>query len=395
MNKNTLQVALDAILQQTAGRHGGVPGVVAMLTDREGNFYEGAAGVRALNNEQDMTTDSVFALFSTTKAMTGVCALQLLEEGLLDLADPVSRYLPAARDLQVLDGFDNDGKPLTRPPKREITVRDLMLHTAGFSYEFFSAEDLRYRTAMGIPTIVSCTPESFNSVLLHDPGERWSYGVNIDWLGRIVEVLRGKRLGEVMHERLFEPLGMRDIGFTMTADMQARLVTVHDRAENGTLSPLPDLILPQPPAMDCGGHGLYGTVGEYMKFIRMVLNDGMGSHGRVLNPETVALMSSDGLAAMGLSSTGWQSSIPSLSNNGEFFAGIDKGWAHTFMTNRARTPSGRPAGSLMWAGLANTFFWIDRQTGIGGYWATQILPFQDCVSYPGFVEFESATYQYQ
>eukprot|EP01041_Mallomonas_annulata_P023596 gene23596-44140_t len=146
--------------------------------------------------------------------------------------------------------------------------------------------------------------------------------------------------------------------------------------------------------MDMGGHGLYATVGEYMKFIRMILNDGAGPNGRVLKAETVQQMSQDGLAALGLSVGGWTTSIPSLSNTGEFFPGTAKGWAYTFMTNRKRTPSGRPANSLMWAGLANSFYWIDRSSGIGGYWATQILPFQDAAAYPGFVERETAGYHH-
>ncbi len=395
MNQKKLEAALDAVLDQTAHRHGGAPGVVAMATDRTGNFYEGAAGTRELGQDSPMTTDAVFAIFSTTKALAGTCILQLVEEGKIALSDPARKYVPEIAELQVLDGFDADGQPRTRAPKREITVNDLMLHTSGLCYEFFSHDDVKYRTAKNIPSVVSCSFESIRTVLLHDPGERWTYGVNIDWLGRIVEQQRGKRLGEVMKERIFEPLAMQDIGFTMSDSMKARRVTIHDRAADGKLTPLPDLVLPQPPPMDCGGHGLYATVGEYMKFIRMVLNDGAGPNGRVLKPESVAQMAKDGLSAMGLSSTGWTTSIPSLSNDGEFFPGTDKGWSYTFMTNREPTPSGRPAGSLMWAGLANCFFWIDRQTGIGGYWATQILPFQDCASYPGFVEFETAVYHHR
>lgn len=393
MNQSKLQRTLDALLHQSVHRHGGVPGVVAMVTDRNGNLYEGAAGTRELGNPaMSMCTDAVFAIFSTTKAMTVTCALQLIEEGLLSLEDPVDRYLPEINELQVLTGFDAAGQPQTRAPQRKITVNDLFLHTSGLSYEFFSAADLQYRTAKGVPTIVSCTFDSMRSVLLNDPGERWSYGVNIDWLGRIVEKIRGKRLGEVMRERLFAPLNMVDIGFTMTPQMVGRRVTIHDRSEHGQLTPLPDLVLPQPPEMDCGGHGLYATVGECMKFIRMILNDGMGTGGRVLKPETIALMGKDGLAELGLSSTGWTTSIPSLSNSGEFFAGQDKGWSYSFLINRETTPTGRPAGSMMWTGLANCFFWIDRQTGIGAYWASQILPFQDAVAYPSFVEFESAVY---
>lgn len=342
-----------------------------------------------------MTTDSVFAIFSTTKALTGVCAMQLVEEGRLRLDDPAGKYLPEIDELQVLEGFDDAGQPRTRPPKRPITINDLMLHTSGLCYEFFSADDLKYRTARGIPTVVACNFDSIRTVLLHEPGAAWTYGVNIDWLGRIVEQLRGQRLGAVMAERIFGPLDMKDIGFGLTESMRQRRVTIHDRAADGKLTPLPELALPDPPSMDMGGHGLYATVGEYMKFIRMILNDGAGPHGRVLQTETVEAMSRDGLAAMGLSAGPWTTSIPSLSNSGEFFAGTPKGWAYTWMTNRERTPSGRPANALMWAGLANCFYWIDRASGIGGYWATQILPFQDAAAYPGFVEFETAIYHHR
>lgn len=386
-----IRSAADAVLAYTVGRAGGAPGVVAMATDRQGNVYEGAAGKRELGKDQPMTTDTVFALFSTTKAIAGTCAMQLVEEGKIALQDEARKYVPEIAGLQVLEGFDQAGQPITRAPKRQITVNDLMLHTSGLSYEFFSDDDLKYRTVKNIPTVVSCTFDSIRTVLLHDPGERWTYGVNIDWLGRIVEAQRGMRLGEVMRQRIFEPLGMNDIGFTMTASMKARRATIHDRAQDGKLSALPDLALPQPPEMDCGGHGLYGSIGDYMKFIRMILNDGAGPHGRVLQASTVERMCQDGLTEFG--STGWKTSIPSLSNDGEFFPGLRKGWAYTFMTNREDTPSGRPADSLMWAGLANTFYWIDRKTGVGGYWGSQILPFQDIASYPGFVDFETAVYR--
>ncbi len=271
-------------------------------------------------------------------------------------------------------------------------VNDLMLHTSGLCYEFFSHDDLKFRTAKNIPTVVSSSFASIRTVLLHDPGERWTYGVNLDWLGRIVEQQRGKRLGDVMKERIFAPLGMNDIGFTMNESMQARRAVLHDRAADGKLTPLPDLILPQPPEMDMGGHGLYASVGDYMKFIRMVLNDGAGPNGRVLKAETIATMVKNGLPA-GVTSGGWKTSIPSLSNDGEFDPGVTKTWAYTFQRNEEETPSGRPAGSLMWAGLGNLFYWIDRKNGVGGFWGSQILPFQDVASYPGFVDFEAAVYR--
>ena len=390
----TIKQAADTILNYSVNRAGGVPGVVAMATDRTANFYEGSAGKRALGNDQAMTLDSVMAIFSTTKALTGTCIMQLVEEGKIRLDDAASKYVPEIAELQVLDGFDAAGQPRTRPAKREITVNDLMLHISGLCYEFFSDDDLKYRTAKGIPTVVSSSFASIRTVLLHEPGERWTYGPNIDWLGRIVEQQRGKRLGEVMAERVFGPLGMQDIGFMMSDSMKARLAVLHDRAQDGKLTPLPDLILPQPPEMDMGGHGLYASVGEYMKFIRMFLNDGAGPNGRVLKAETVEQMSKNGLPG-NLTSGGWKTSIPSLSNDGEFDPGITKTWAYTFQRNEEPAATGRPAGSLSWAGLGNLFYWIDRKNGIGGFWGSQILPFQDVASYPGYVDFEAAVYRHR
>jgi methyl acetate hydrolase len=388
----TLKQAADTVLDYSVHRAGGVPGVVAMATDRNANLYEGAVGKRELGKDQAMTLDTVLAIFSTTKAITGVTVMQLVEEGKVKLEDAARKYLPEIGELQVLRSFDSNGRPMTRPPRRDVTINDLMLHTSGLSYEFFSVDDLKYRTANGLPSVMSCTFDAFRSVLLHEPGERWTYGINTDWLGRIVEQQRGgKRLGEVMKERIFEPLGMQDIAFTMTDSMKARRATVHQRSPDGKITAVPELVLPQPPEMDCGGQGLYATAGEYMKFVRMVLNDGSGPNGRVLKPETVQRMCRDGLG--NLQSTGWPTSIPSLINAGEFFPGIEKGWAYTFMTNREETSSGRPSGSLMWAGLGNLYFWIDRKHGVGGFWGSQILPFQDVASYPGFVDFETAVYR--
>ncbi len=389
-----IKTAVDTVLDYTVNRAGGAPGVVAMATDRNVNFYEGAAGKRELGKDQPMTLDSVMAIFSTTKALTGTAIMQLVEEGKIKLEDPAKKYVPEIGELQVLDGFDAAGQPKTRAPKRDITVNDLMLHISGLCYEFFSHDDLKYRTAKNIPTVVSSSFASIRTVLLHEPGERWTYGVNIDWLGRIVEQQRGKRLGEVMKERIFAPLGMSDISFTMSDSMKARRAVLHDRAQDGKLTPLPDLILPQPPEMDMGGHGLYASVGEYMKFIRMFLNDGAGPHGRVLKAETVEQMSKNGLPA-GMTTGGWKTSIPSLSNDGEFDPGVRKTWAYTFQRNEEPTATGRPAGSLMWAGLGNLFYWIDRKNGIGGYFGSQILPFQDVASYPGFVDFEAAVYRHR
>jgi methyl acetate hydrolase len=383
--------AADRVLRDVAERENGVPGVVAMATDRRDNFYEGAAGKWDLGKEAAMTTDTVFALFSCTKAVTGVAVMQLVEEGVLGLDTPAREFVPEISDIQVLEGFDAEGEPRLRPPKSDITVGQLMLHTAGFGYDFFNEDLVKYGEVRDVPSVVTASMASLRSALLFDPGESWEYGSNIDWVGKVVEGARGKRLGEVMHERIFEPLGMNDTAFVLSPEMRKRRATIHQRGEDGSLTPLSDFELPQEPEQHMGGHGLYGTVGDYMKFIRMVLNDGDGAHGRVLKPETVERMAQNGLGEMKIK--GLPGVLAHLTNDAEFFPGMPKSWAYTFMINDEDAPTGRPAGELGWAGLANLFFWIDRKNGIGGFWATQIFPFADPVSFTGYMDFETAVYQ--
>jgi methyl acetate hydrolase len=362
-----------------------------MATDRRGLIYEGAAGKRELGLDADMTTDSVFAIFSTTKAITATAALQLVEEGRLDLDAPAGTYVPDLAKLQVLDGFDADGKPKLRAPKREVTTRMLLLHTAGFGYDFFNEHYNRLAQEHGQPSVITSSKAALKTPLLFDPGERWEYGSNIDWAGQVVESVAGKRLGEVMRERVFEPLGMRDTAFTMTPSMESRLARIHQRGADGSLTALHDLVLPQDPELHMGGHGLYATVGDYCRFIRMWLNDGRGEHGQVLKPETVRMAERNGLGELKIKAL--PGVIPSLSNEAEFFPGMPKSWALSFMINDHDAPTGRPAGSLAWAGLANLYYWIDRRNGVGGFWATQILPFADATSVTGYIDFETAVYR--
>ncbi|HUO00334.1 MAG TPA: serine hydrolase domain-containing protein [Bradyrhizobium sp.] len=385
-----LRGACNGILQKVVTGQPRVPGVVAMITSKAANIYEGAAGERVLGGPA-MTADTVFAIFSTTKAITGTAILQCVEEGLLDLDAPAKTYIPEIGQLQVLEGFDASGNPKLRAPKRDITTRMLMLHTAGLGYDFFNANYFRLAQERGQPSVVTCSRASLMTPLLFDPGDKWEYGSNIDWCGQIVERIRGKRLGEVMKERIFEPLGMQDIAFSLTPEMRSRLAVIHQRGADGSLTPLPDLQLPSDPEVHMGGHGLYASIGEYMKFIRMWLNDGAGPDGRVLKKETVETAVRNGLEAH-QNVVMLPGVIATLSNDAEFFPGLKKSWSYTFMVNDEDAPTGRPAGSIGWAGLANTFYWIDRKNGFGGYWATQILPFGDPVSFGGYLEFETAAY---
>lgn len=275
--KSGLKEAADAVLQSSVAPNNGldgVPGVIAMATDRNGNIYEGAFGFRQLGQQAPMTTDTVVNLWSTTKAVTGVAVMQLVEEGTISLDDPAKKYVPEIADIQVLEGFDANGEPKMRPPKSDITVGQLLLHTAGFGYDLFNHDLIKYGEKRNVPSVATSSMASLRSALLFDPGERWEYGSNIDWAGKVVEGVTGKRLGEVMRERIFEPLGMNDTGFDLSPAMRPRHATTHNRGTDGKMTAAPDFKLPDNPEQHMGGHGLYSTVGDYMKFIRMILGDG-------------------------------------------------------------------------------------------------------------------------
>jgi methyl acetate hydrolase len=386
----SLKTAADPVLQRVVTGSPSVPGVVAIATDRSDNIYEGAAGKRALGKDAAMTPDTVFAIFSTTKAITGTACLQLVEDGRLDLDAPAKTYAPEIGKCQVLEGFDANGNPKLRPPKRDVTTRMRLLHTAGFGYDFFNEKYNRLAQERGQPSVITSSKASITTPLLFDPGDDWEYGCNIDWAGQVVEGITGKRLGQFMAERIFEPLDMASSAFTLTPLMRERLARMHKREANGSATPMSDFELPQDPEVHMGGHGLYSTVQDYCRFIRMWLNDGMGPKGRVLKKETVLAAERNGLGDRKIK--GLPGVIPSLSNYAEFFPGMPKSWALTFMINDEDAPTGRPAGSLGWAGLPNLFYWIDRKNGIGGFWATQIFPFADPTSVGGYLDFEKAVY---
>lgn len=381
--------SIDALLRRAA-ESGDVPGVVAMVANRNGMVYEGAFGKRVLGQNALMTVDTVGWIASMTKALTAAGAMQLVEQGKLDLESPASKWVPEIADSQVLEGFDASGQPRTRPPKRPITLRHLLTHTAGYAYEIWSTDIIKYQQAKGIPGITSCENAALKTPLLFDPGERWFYGINIDWAGKMVEAVSGKKLGAYLAEHLFGPLGMSSTAFKITPAMRARLAKIHQRDDKGALAAV-DLEIPQEPQFEMGGGGLYGTAGDYLKFVQMILSRGKANGKHLLKPETVDQMTRNNMGDTPV--TMLKTAMPPLSNDAEFFPGVPKSWGLSFQINEAPAPTGRPAGGLMWAGLANSYFWIDLRNGIGGVYLTQILPFADKKSLPLYYDFESAVYR--
>jgi methyl acetate hydrolase len=378
---------IDEVLK-TAVERGDVPGVVAMAATRERPVYQGAFGKRSLPNGPAMTADTVFWIASMTKAITSTAAVQLVEQGKLSLDGPIAEVLPELAAPQVLEGFDAAGAPKLRPARRAITLRHLITHTAGFVYDIWHADMLRYREGAGIPDIFSCKNAALMLPLAFDPGDRWEYGINIDWIGKAVERVTGQKLGDYFAEHLFEPIGMQDTGFKLTPERRARLVGMHTRGADGALAPM-QFELPQEPEFEMGGGGLYGTAADYLAFASVFLNQGRAGGRRVLQPETVRLMAEN---AMGELNVQPLPAAPPYSNEAELLPGMVKKWGLGFMISTERVPGGRDAGSLAWAGLGNTYFWIDPARGIAGVILMQLIPFADPHALALLDGFEKAVY---
>jgi methyl acetate hydrolase len=388
-SEDALKSSADGLLQRAADG-GDVPGVIAVAVNRDGVIYEGGFGRRNLAEPTAMTPDTVVWIASMTKALTGTAAMQLVEQGKLDLDSPVTRWVPDLARTQVLEGWDENGEPRLRAPKRAITLRHLLTHTAGFAYDLWSADLVRYQKLRDIPGIGSCKNIALTTPLLYDPGDRWEYGIGIDWAGKTVEAVSGTKLGNYMADNIFAPLGMNSTAFKITPDMRRRLAKVHAHGADGSYKPI-EFEMPQEPEFEMGGGGVYSTAGDYAKFVRMILNSGKGNGNQLLSPQTVALMSRNAMGNLKVRMLKTQ--MPALTNDAEFFPGMPKNWGLTFMINEQPAPTGRTPGSLAWAGLANTYFWIDPNKGVGGVYMTQVLPFADSSALPLFYAFEKSVYQ--
>lgn len=364
---------LDAVIAGAVGDNK-IPGVVLAVSDREGLIYEGAAGVRALGKPEAMTTDSLFWIASMTKAITSTAALQCVERGLLSLDAPAANYLPSLGDAKVLDGFDGAGKPRLRAPKRPVTLRHLLTHTAGFGYAFGSPEIKRYAEVMKLPDFSESTRAGLDTPLLFDPGERWEYGINIDYAGLMIEAVTGLSLGEYFAEHITGPLGMTSTTFRPGAALRAKRAGIHGRATDGSLAPR-HVALPEDPEVEMGGSGLFGTPSDYLRFTRMILNGGEIGGRRYLSPQSLTLMSTNQIGEMACCA--FETAMPDWVNSVPAIPEMPMHWGLGFSINGVAFPGGRAANSLSWAGIANTYYWIDPTNGITAAVGTQILPFFD------------------
>lgn len=386
----TLQESVQAILDGGAAR-GDVAGATAEIVSADGVLCSAAAGVRSLEDEAaaPMTTDTVCWIASMTKALTGVAAMQLVERGDLELDAPAAEVLSLLGDVGVLEGFDEEDRPRVRPARRPITLRHLMTHTAGFAYEVWSDDLVRYNRVTGTPSILSCELEALTPPALRDPGEQWMYGTNVEYVGRMVEEVSGRRLGEFFDEHILGPLEMTSTAFRISDDMRARKADIHLRGEDGSLGVFA-FELTQEPEFEWGGGGLYGTVEDYSRFLQMILGRGRRDGVQILRPETVDRMVINNMGDLRV--VPLPTALPGFSGDAEFYPGVEKSWGLTFQINEEPLPSGRPAGGLMWAGLANSFYWIDMRNQVAGTYISQQFPFGDPRSFALFDAIERACY---
>ena len=374
---------IDSILQ-SALKAREVPGVVAMAATDHAIIYEGAFGLRCLGTQAKMSTDTVFRIASMVKLLTSVAAMQLVESGKLSLDEPASRVDPELGSIPVLTGFDAKGIPQLRTPSKPITLRNLLTHTSGFSYPLWDETAVRYYAAAhktkGLP----------RRPLFFDPDSKWSYGGSIDKVGRLVEIASGEPLDRYFHNHITRPLGMKNTGFEITASQHAREANLHVRKADGTLQAKP-LEKANEPHSHSGGGGIYSTAPDYLTLLRALLNGGSLNGAQILKPETVALMS--GNQTGDIEAGRMKTTSPALSNDVDFFPGVRLRWALGHMTNLDPVKDGRKAGSLTWAGLYNTYYWIDPASNVAGVIMMQILPFADVRALDLYRKFERGVYR--
>ena len=376
----TKQMTFDRLTVALAAH--GIAGAVAMTGNRNGVTATQAIGHNGAGTL--LTLDSVFQLASMTKAIVSVAAMQLVEAGKLALDAPLGDLLPDLADPQVITGFADDGSVQTRAAVRPITLRHLLTHTSGMGYDFVHADMARARGPAGPPP--PGTMASLRTPLLFDPGAGWAYGIGTDWVGLAVEAASGHRLDAFIAEHITTPLQMVDTVFGLGNADPARLVANLARGPDGGLAPFPINIGGGAGEFVSGGGGMVGTAGDYLRFTRMLLNGGRLDRVRILTPESTAEMCRNQIGD--LRAGVMETTMPTLSARVEWFPEMVAGWGLGFLINPEPSRDGRATNSLFWAGICNTFYWIDPASDVAAVLLMQFLPFADPGALAALAAFE-------
>lgn len=386
--QDTNTANIDGVLE-VAVAGGRIPGVIAMVADSDGVVYQGVVGKRSTSTGDDMTMDTIVRIASMTKAITSVAVMQLVEQGKFELDTPAADFLSFIGDAEVLDGFDADEKPILRAPSTPVTVRHLLSHTSGYVYEIWNEKAAKYVEQGRVESMMTGGDGFYAAPLMSDPGSKWEYGISTDILGRLVEGITGQTLDDYFKENIFAPLGMSDTHFNVPDSKVSRMAPLFSRSPDGELTESP--VSNTPTSNFSGGGGLSSTANDYIRFMRALLNGGELDGVRILNAESIELMAQNHIGKLEAANS-MPSSVPTLSNDVNLFPhSVDK-FGLGFLINTEPVPGGRPAGSLMWAGIYNTYFWIDRENDLCAVLMTQILPFYDDDVIQLLEQFETAVY---
>jgi methyl acetate hydrolase len=381
------RTGVDEVLERAVA-DGAVPSVAAIAADRDGIIYAGAAGPRVAGGDEPLTVDTHLRVMSMTKIIATTVALQLVEQGKLDLDAPIERYRPEFAEVQVLDGFDGD-TPRMRPPASKATVKQLFTHTTGLSYWFWNDDIVRWEAATGVPNVLSGLNAIFGAPMIADPGTRFEYGINIDWLGQVSHAASGMKLDEAIAHGVTGPLGMTETAFLMSDAQRANSVPVHLQGEDGAWAAT-EIDISQQPEYWAGGHGLYSTPSDYMKFQRMLLGNGTSPDGvKILESATVDTAFTNQIGDLDFPAE-LKTADPTASC--DFNAGPGFKWGYGLLLNTEDIPGARRAGTGAWAGLLNTHFWVDRTAGITAAIYSQTLPFGTEPALQMYQAFEGALY---
>lgn len=378
---------LDDLIRAAVARED-MPFAVAMIGNSRGTVWSASAGRSSPGREA--SADTVFRVFSMTKAIGGLAAMLLVERGKLSLDTEVESILPEFSELRLIESFGPNG-PVLRKPARRATVRHLATHTSGFSYEFWNALVPQYQQASGSPSILAGTKASMFYPLTFEPGERWDYGIGIDWLGLVVQAVDGRRIDQFCREEILQPLAMHDTAFEPDPAWLDRLAAVKIRGEDGRFADF-EIAPPPNPEVYGMGHALYATAGDYLRFLRMVLNRGTLDGCRLLSESSVATMLCNHIGTLQVAPL--KSTAPPLSADVDLLPGTRKTHGITFMRFEEGAPGMRGPGSHGWAGVLNTHYWIDPARDIAAVLMTQSLPFGEPRFMATYEAFERAAYRH-
>lgn len=383
INKKRIDETLDKAFQKNQ-----VPAIAAAVLSSDQTLYRGNFGYSDFNLKTPLKDDAIFRIASMTKAVTSVCIFQLIEQDQLKLDSKLKEFFPEIGDLKIIDGFDNNDNPVYSKPSTDITIAHLLTHTSGFSYEMWN-ENISKLIAKGeLATLFSANSDFLKAPLVFNPGSNWDYGIGIDWLGVLIEKLSDLSLQEYMQKNVFEPLEMADTSYDTTQEIRDRMVKVYSRNGDGYLE-LP-FEGPKKSAFYSGGGNLNSTISDYSKFLQLFLS-GPSVKEKVLSQESIDMMISNQTGTLFMQTM--KTTSTAISNDVNFFPETEKPWGFGFMINASDVVNGRPAKSAGWAGLFNSFFWLDKKNNLAGLIMMQMLPFLEDGAQKTLRDFEQSVYE--